>query len=226
MISKILMLLAYVAPSFAGPHAPAFNFIGQSPKGEFHEVYERASKRLEVFYGSHKWKSQVPLAGLINSVEIFATKLAFDKKIIQLSEGQMTTVPKTYVGVADKKVLRVVSWSEYKKVHTQDSLIEYEKLLTHEMAHQLHIELLNGDENLMGPVWFFEGFAVIAADQYSDFQMTDRKKVVEIIQSPSRGDYKAYGAILREIVKSKTLPELVEMAKSSEFNSKVLALLK
>ncbi len=41
----------------------------------------------------------------------------------------------------------------------------FEKLLTHEMAHRLHIRILDGNEEAMGPIWFFEGFAIYIADQ-------------------------------------------------------------
>ena len=33
----------------------------------------------------------------------------------------------------------------------------YEKLIAHELAHAYHIQLLDGDEESMGPVWFYEG---------------------------------------------------------------------
>lgn len=51
----------------------------------------------------------------------------------------------------------------------------YEKLLAHEIFHRLHVRILNGNEESMGPVWFFEGFAIYAADQFSEShaKMTD-----------------------------------------------------
>jgi hypothetical protein len=40
----------------------------------------------------------------------------------------------------------------------------FEKLLTHEMAHRLHIRILDGSEEAMGPVWFYGALIDNSAD--------------------------------------------------------------
>lgn len=205
---------------------PIFEFVGDSSESEFYQAYDRAFKRLSSFYAIHSWNTSVDLRRLIERVEVYASKEAFDKKLIQMSNGKMSSVPKTYVGVADKRILRVLAWPAYNKIHTKDSISDYEKLLTHEIAHQLHVDLLKGEESLMGPVWFYEGFAVLAANQYEKFEMNEREKMKAVILNSERGDYKSYGAVLRRLSKSMSLPALIEMAKQPEFSSKVVETLK
>ncbi len=204
---------------------PKFNYIGSSSKEQFQDTYTRASKRLSLFYSNHKLDNNTDSTHLIEKVEIYSNKNTFDKKLIQLSQGKMTSVPKTFVGLSDKKILRVVSWPVYKEIHPNDSLEDYEKVLTHEIAHQLHVRLLNGKESLMGPIWFFEGFAVLAANQYEDFEVNDSDKI-EVVLNPERGNYKSYGSVMRKLVKLKPLSELIKMTKDPKFNSKVIELLK
>lgn len=191
---------------------------------EFEKSFANAKNRLTVFAKENGWESLIDAKSFIEKVEVFPTKGEFDNALKTLSNGQMKSVPKNFVAVMDNRILRVVSWKTYQQVHPSETLQDYEKLLTHEMAHQLHVDILKGNENKMGPVWFYEGFAVLAAQQYESFK-ADSKSMSEAISNAERGNYKVYGSILRKILKTKSLSTLVEEASKANFNSEVLKML-
>ncbi len=96
----------------------------------------------------------------------------------------------------------------------------FEKLLTHEMVHRFHIRLLNGDEDAMGPIWFFEGFAIYAAGQFSNSKLKlTENEIWEIVNSTVRGSYKKYGFIFRYFLEKIPLNEMIEQAREKNFNT-------
>lgn len=191
---------------------------------EFEKSFVVAKQKLVVFARENGWEGIVTSKSFIEKVEVFPTKVEFDNALKTLSNGQMKSVPKNFVALMDNRILRVISWKTYQQIHPDETLQDYEKLLTHEMAHQLHVDILKGDENKMGPVWFYEGFAVLAAQQYESFN-TDSKSMSEAISNAERGNYKVYGSILRKILKTKSLSTLVEGASKANFNSEVLKMM-
>jgi hypothetical protein len=67
--------------------------------------------------------------------------------------------------------------------------------MIHEMAHRLHARIV-GDEQKMGPIWFWEGFAVYAADQYlSNTPDLTETELWSIIDAKERGSYRNYRAV-------------------------------
>jgi len=90
------------------------------------------------------------------------------------------------------------------------------KLITHEMAHRLHIRILNGDEDAMGPLWFFEGFSIYAADQFRDVTVNE-DDIRAVIQDNERHSYLTYGATIRYFLDHVPLREMVELAGGEGF---------
>lgn len=89
----------------------------------------------------------------------------------------------------------------------------FEKLITHEMAHALHVRILNGNEDAMGPVWFFEGFAIYAAGQFENSQLKlTRDEIWKIVENPKRGSYKKYSVVFRYFLKKASIQELIKTA--------------
>jgi len=92
----------------------------------------------------------------------------------------------------------------------------FEKLITHEMAHRLHIRILNGNENAMGPLWFFEGFAIYAAGQFANYNLRPAE-VWEVVKGTKRRSYQKYGATFRYLLQRAPLQELIERAGRNDF---------
>lgn len=191
---------------------------------EFERSFVVAKQKLAVFARENGWEDLITSKSFLEKVEVFPTKEAFDNALKNLSNGQMKSVPKSFVAVMDNRVLRVIAWKAYQQIHPDETLQDYEKLLTHEMAHQLHVDILKGDQDRMGPVWFYEGFSVLAAQQYESFS-ADSNSMREAISNIERGNYKVYGSILRKILKTKNLSILVDGASKVNFNSEVLMML-
>ena len=81
------------------------------------------------------------------------------------------------------------------------------------MAHRLHIRILKGDEEAMGPIWFFEGFAIYAAGQFENRSLKlNADEIREIVKSESRGSYVRYGAVIRYFLEKAAIHELVQHA--------------
>ena len=82
----------------------------------------------------------------------------------------------------------------------------------------VHIRILDGDEDAMGPIWFFEGFAILAADQFRDkIEVPEESEMLGIINCKERTSYKRYGDVIRYLIKKVPLPELVRMAGREDF---------
>lgn len=157
----------------------------------------------------------------IKSAVMYGTKRAFDEMMYASGWPKNQSIPKNYVGVGQNKVFHVVSWEVYKEIYPKDSKDDYQKLITHEISHLFHITYLKGQEDHMGPRWFYEGFACLVANQYEDSIMPSKETIQKILKDDKFGDYKAYVSLLREVVKSKSLPTLLEDARKNEFNKEI-----
>lgn len=153
------------------------------------------------------------------SVEIFDDKGAFDARMREL--GHMpagTKLPPTYTAALEEEVLIAVSPELYAAAFPDG--VEpgaYEKLFTHELAHRLHVRLVDDREDEMGPIWFFEGFAVLAAEQFSlDPVAADHDALWQTFRLTERGSYRTYGRAMRELVRRTSLPALVAHARRAD----------
>lgn len=153
----------------------------------------------------------------VTKVVLYKTKADFDN-MVSTSPGwpKNTPVPKTYVGVGETKTLHVVSWDAYKEIHPSDSIDDYKKLLVHELAHLLHIAVVDGREDEMGPTWFFEGFACYVAGQYPDSVITAKEELRMIFKESSRGSYQTHSAIFRKLASRMSIKELLTKARTLE----------
>lgn len=174
---------------------------------------------------TQKWSQHIS-EPFMDSVMIFDEKKEFDRQLLLLAGMDTTTqLPETYCGALEKRILVVVAPEIYSSVYEEG--IEpgsYEKLLTHEIAHRLHIGILNGNEEAMGPVWFYEGFAIFIANQFakSDIKLS-KEEMEEIINNPERGNYVKYGFVFRYVVNHIPLQELIESAGKQDFNQWVIS---
>ncbi len=192
----------------------------ENRKDEFQTCLIAAHKRISVFANRHGWE-HLTTKSFMDSVLIFDNKNNFDKTVLQIA-GMDTTIklPKTALGALENRILLLVSPEIYLKNYpVGEEENYYDKIMTHEMAHRLHIRILNGKEDDMGPVWFYEGFAVFAADQLIQPGMNlNKEKMYEIMSNPERGSYTNYGYIFRYFADKVPLKEMITNAKNEDFN--------
>jgi hypothetical protein len=184
-------------------------------RGDFERTLRDAQRRLRSFAESHGWAHLVR-ESFADRAEIFDSKAHFDDAVVDLCGlDPGTTLPPTACAALERRVLVSVSPQLYEQIYPQGKEDRaFEKLLAHEMAHRLHIRILGGDEDAMGPVWFFEGFAIHAAGQFEDTAPDlTRKEIREIVQATARGSYKRYAGVIRHVLRYVDLSELVARAK-------------
>ena len=188
-------------------------------RAAFREIILAAQRRLRQFAGQHGWHAHVqePFA---TQAHIYDAKAKFDHDLLEIS-GMDTTIelPKTYCAALENNILMSVSPELYREVYPEgEEAGSFEKLLTHEMAHRLHIRVLKGDEEAMGPVWFYEGFALYAAGQ---FERTAPPLSVEeiwnVVEAQERGSYRQYASVFRHFLSKVDLHQLVEMTGKADF---------
>ncbi len=197
-----------------------------SNKRHVYESYiENAFNNIHSFAKKYKWDS-LSKESFIDSMMVFDNKKEFDKSLLTLAEADTSMrLPKTYVGAIEKRTLLVVTPEIYSKVYPEGvERNSYEKLLTHEIAHRLHISILDGDEDAMGPIWFYEGFAVFTANQFSNSDKHfSKEEMAAIMNNPERNSYHDYGIIFRYFVQRVPLQQLIDSAKNENFNGWLLS---
>jgi hypothetical protein len=173
-----------------------------------------AQRRIRDFAVQHGWGDLVG-EGFADRAEIFDSKGAFDDAVIRVCElDPSTRLLPTACAALERRVLMSVSPQLYAEIYPKG--IEdgsFEKLLAHEIAHRLHIRVLEGDEDAMGPIWFFEGFAIHAAGQFEDSAPELRPDDIwGVVESGTRGSYPRYASVFGHLLGAADLRELVSRA--------------
>ena len=183
--------------------------------------------RVVRFASTFGWGEHVA-ESFFDSAEVFDRKDAFDARLLALAGFPGTTVlPPTAVGALEARVLVLVAPDRYDEIYPEGRVDEtpWEKLVAHEIGHRLHIRLLRGDEEAMGPVWFYEGFAIVVADQFaSDADRPSPEEVRAIVTASERGSYRRYRGVMRWLLDRVSLPELVSRAGAPKFVDEVVGL--
>ena len=133
----------------------------EGDRQKIEEILFAAQVRLKSFALENNWEKYIEET-FADCAEIYDSKEEFDNIIREVCELEQTIkLDKTFSAALEKRRLITVSPEIYAENYP-DGIEEnsYEKLLTHEMAHRFQIRLLDGDEDAMGPIWFFEGFAI------------------------------------------------------------------
>jgi hypothetical protein len=178
-----------------------------------------AQRRLRDFALQHGWGIHVQEPFAVQA-QIFSAKQSFDRALLELCNMDINIeLPATYCAALEKNILLCVSPELYQQVYPEgveeDS---FEKLLAHEMAHRLHIRVLGGDEEAMGPVWFYEGFALYAANQFErSLLYLSSDDIWNIVGVKERGNYQQYATVFRYFLSKVSLQQLVEMAGQQDF---------
>ena len=178
-----------------------------------------AQRRLAAFARRHHWQEYVA-APFARQARIYASKKLFDHDLLCLCGlDPALELPATYCAALEQEILVCVAPEIYRAVYPEgDEPHAYEKLLAHEMAHRLHIRLLNGDEEAMGPVWFYEGFALHAASQFEHTApQLSPDEIWSVVNDPERAAYRRYASVFQHFLRQTSLPELVARAGKAGF---------
>lgn len=183
------------------------------------ETLFAAQRRLREFAQKHSWQPHMRQS-FAKRVQVYADKPSFDHNLLEICGlDTKMELPATYCAALEQGILLSVSPELYRILYPEgDEENAFEKLLTHEMAHRLHIRILNGDENAMGPIWFYEGFALYGAGQFErTAPELSTTEIWEIVNDPERGSYRKYASVFQYFVSKASIHELVENAAKDEF---------
>ena len=180
------------------------------------EKIRKAQIRLKEFSIKYGWENNIREPFLSN-IYIYDNQSKLINKLVEITNLNKEDFPEKISAVINNRKLYILSPKAYLKVYPEGNEDKaYEKLITHELAHQLHLRILNGKDELMGPIWFYESFAIFAADQFKNYNL-ESSVIWEVIKSEERVSYKYYGAIIRYLLNKTTLNQLVEKAKKEDF---------
>ncbi len=192
----------------------------ESKRSLFEKYLINAQNRLNNFAIMHGWEKYIN-ESLVDKVIVFETRKEFKDYVVSHCDFDPSIeIPATLSAVLENRELLLISPELYAKDYP-DGIEDnsYEKLMCHEMVHRLHVRILNGDEDKMGPVWFYEGFAIYGSNQFENINIElSESEISEILKSEKRIDYKKYGFIIRNFLKSKTLNDLVQNAHKDGFS--------
>ncbi|MGD9910734.1 MAG: hypothetical protein AB7U79_09100 [Candidatus Izemoplasmatales bacterium] len=164
---------------------------------------------------------------LIDEIIVFNKHSDFKKILISTLSMNKEDIQPTCVGTIWKKTLYLMTKSYYFDHYASGiETFGYEKLIAHELAHAYHIHLLDGIEEKMGPVWFYEGFAIFASGQFaSKIEKVSNQHLERILFSEDRMFYQLYGALFHELVVHEDLMSLVSDAANPHFSQSIYDLL-
>jgi len=191
----------------------------ESERRELELALLNGQRRLRLFAQRHKWSNFVANC-FMKRAEIYDLKATFDERLRSLCQlDPSVQIPVTYSAALEERIFVAVSPQLFCTIYPEG--IEkkyYEKLITHEMAHRLHIRLLQGNEQNMGPIWFFEGFALFAASQFAEkIEKLEFSTLIKILNKKERESYLRYAHAFHFIVKKIPIQYLIQKAGDENF---------
>ena len=181
------------------------------------EEFARAQRRLVIFASGHGWHRHIE-GCFAERAEIYDTQEGLIGALERVTGMDAAgRLPAAFSAALENGVFMSVSPEVYAEIFPEGvEPRSFEKLIAHEMAHRLHIRILGGNEAAMGPVWFYEGFAIYAAGQL-EHAVVDPGEIKEIVVRTERGNYLKYSAVIRHFLRRSSLPELVDRAGKIDF---------
>ena len=174
--------------------------------------------RLKKFASSQNWDKHVE-ESFIDSIEIYDSKPEFDYRVKEILDlDQEIVFPPSFSAGLEGKILISLSPELYFKNYPDGNEKGFfEKLVTHEIAHRLHVRILNGDEDAMGPLWLFEGFSTYVANQFAGAeQKLSETEIWKIVSSTQRGSYLKYNYVFKHFMEKYGLKPLLKAAKRDD----------
>ncbi len=195
----------------------------ESRRNSFSIILRSGQRRIRDFAKRHKWQ-RFTASPLVRKVAIYDDKEEFDLAAARLRRGSSARIPRTLVAAEKRGELALVSPDVYRELASEGiEMDSYEKLVAHELAHVLHGRILDGAQELAGPEWFSEGFAVYAAGQFEMLQQEpSHDEIVRVVQGAERGNLRLDGAVVRYFARKIPLQDLVKRASQAGFRAWLL----
>lgn len=182
------------------------------------------------FAQTHGW-AQEAAEPTFDHVEIHATQAALWARVLALNNLDATRSPAQPAGLVaalEGRVLLAVTPETNRAVHPRYVGQEdaWMRLLAHEMVHRLHVAILAGDEEAMGPQWFFEGFAVVGSGQVLGPPLAYHSvaQALEEVKSNEPLAYRRFAAAVRYCSTLTPMAALVRHAGQADFETWLAAL--
>jgi len=199
---------AWVAARLALP-------AGEEPRRRWYaDQVVAAHGTIAAFAAAHGWADRV--RPFFRHVEVYADQgelWARLRTVFGLPDDAPLPTP-SLAGALEQGVLTVVTPELYARVQPRYGAAPgaFARLLAHEMAHRLHIAVLDGDEERMGPPWFYEGFAVVASGDLVGLEVATADDLWRHARTEGGGAYAHFAAALRFLAERVPLAELVARA--------------
>lgn len=166
---------------------------------------------------------------LIDSAIVFETSSGAREFIAAEFGVPVESIPGTFSGTVVERKLFLVSREAYREIWRNlypawpwtDS--SYAQLIVHELAHRAHESVTLsafGSSDAMGPVWFFEGVAIVCAGQFDDGQPPMTRGELERETGSGRApavSYPLYGRIVRSLAAGFSMNVLISRAREEGF---------
>ncbi len=163
--------------------------------------------------------------GIVDQIVVFRDRRQMKQRLARRFKLTPDKIPDTFGGTVDKKTLLVVREEMFKDAYTKlypkmkwDSGT-YRRLMIHELAHRVHAMIateLFGTEDGMGPRWFFEGLAILVAEQFPGHEPPHLTwaQLTERVAWDKKGiqTYPIYKHMLRSLTASFTPEHLIRRA--------------
>ncbi|MCP3928634.1 MAG: hypothetical protein GY705_05980 [Bacteroidetes bacterium] len=189
-------------------------------KNEFATKLEFAFALVDNFTSKYGWQT-LAIEPFVDQLRVFESQLSLWKEIKDITKTKESKPSTTGLSSAlISKTLLVITPEEYERIRPEYATIDnaWARLLAHEIFHQLHIRIVVKEE-LMGPKWFYEGFAMYAAGQHIIAEKPSSiKEVFEAMNAKKRGAYAKYEALFNLLVENIELNETIKRASQKDFH--------
>jgi hypothetical protein len=187
-------------------------------RSEFRHEFINAQANLRAFAKQYGWEHLTD-DPFTKQLEICDNKDGWDDRLRQIDPETPAVIPKTFSACIEHEIFLCVSpdiyFANYPDGREADA---FQKLMTHELAHRLHVRICKNDDEKMGPIWFFEGFAIYAADQLNhNVPKLSNGEIWSIVSARDRGSYTKYNVVFRHFLKGTALQEYVQKAEEPKF---------
>ena len=197
--------------------------IDDSEKCGYLRYFEKGYQRMRKFAYQYGYEHLVENT-FIKDAHIFGKQRDFITYLKDNLNADPSQLPKTISACLEDQIFLAVSDRTYSEIFPEGIEDEaYSKLITHEMAHRLHIRILQGHEEKMGNIWFFEGFAIYAAEQFERKSYdTTKQKVEQIIFGKERTSYLDYATVFYNLAEKFSVNDLIERSYKPNFEQWIM----
>lgn len=228
---SLLVAIGVATGATAKPSAPTFELRLQAPLESERAFYATSVQEAvnDVADNFRRWGFAVAPGSLVRHVEVFADLPTAKATLAKAFGASPEDVPDTFGGVATNDRFFLASpdlfrttWDKLYGAATWEERT-YHRLMLHELTHTAHAQYaakVLGDEEKMGPSWFFEGFACYSAGQFSEqpaLSKADFARQLAEIQAGKKVGYQTFARMVYTLAAKVPVPLLLRHAGDPEF---------